>query len=107
MSFEWLNQLKRRMAKPPDYAEKTLAAYRLGMRARGSIAGVSILVDEDSCPAARGLAPDPVYHPDNAPRLPLPECAHPERCPCVYRPVMSYEAGAGPPPGEAELDAGP
>ncbi len=104
MSFEWLDRLKRSMAKAPDYAEKTLASYRLGMRARGSITGVSVLVDEASCPAAHELPAAAVYHPDSAPHLPLPDCAHPQRCPCVYRPVMSYEAGAAAP---GEQEAGP
>ena len=32
----------RQMEKPENYAEKTLAQYRLGMKAKGSIVGVAI-----------------------------------------------------------------
>ncbi len=94
MSFEWLNNFHRDMEKPADYAERTLAAYRLGMRAKGSIRGVRVAVDENSCPAAHGLPADAVYHPDDAPHLPLPDCPHARQCPCVYRPVMTYEGEA-------------
>ena len=42
MAFNWLDKFHRQMAKSPNYAEKTLAAYRLGMKAKGSIAGIRI-----------------------------------------------------------------
>lgn len=91
MPFEWLNNFHQDMEKRPDYAEKTLAAYRLGMKAKGSIRGVRIEVDEDGCPASKLLDHDAEYHPDDAPRLPLPECVKGSKCRCVYRPVMAYE----------------
>ena len=91
MSFDWLNKFHKDMEKPENYAEKTLAQYRLGMKAKGSIAGVSILIDEDGCEACQGLAHDAVYHPDDAPHLPLPACSKGRQCRCVYRPVMTYQ----------------
>lgn len=95
MAFDWLKQFQQEQAKPANYAEKTLAQYRLGMKARGSIAGVRIVVDSHSCQAAHALEADAIYHPDAAPHLPLPACDKPTRCQCVYRPVMAYEADKG------------
>lgn len=94
MAFDWLNKFQKGLEKPPDYAEKVLAQYRLGMKAKGSIAGVRVLIDRDGCAACRAIAPDTIYHPDDAPRLPLPACDHAARCQCVYRPVMTYEVDA-------------
>ena len=91
MAFGWLDDFHKEMEKPLDYAERTLAAYRLGMKAGGSIAGVRVQVDEGCCAAAKSLPADVVYHPDDAPRLPLPDCPLGRQCHCVYRPVMSYE----------------
>ena len=91
MSFHWLKRFQQNMEKPDDYAEKTLAAYRLGMRANGSIAGVSITADPDGCAACRRLDPGAIYQPDEAPHLPLADCDQPQTCGCVYRPVMSYQ----------------
>lgn len=103
MAFEWLDRFHKGMDKPADYAEKSLAAYRLGMRAKGSIAGVRILVDSAGCAACRALPPTAVYHPDDAPHLPLPACDKGRRCQCVYRPVMTYQidddAAPNPPSG--------
>lgn len=79
------------MKKPDDYAEKTLAAYKLGMKAKGSIAGVTIRIDPRGCKQCLDLVQDTLYHPDEAPRLPLPQCDRPEHCQCVYRPVMNYQ----------------
>ena len=42
-------------ARQSDHAERTLAAYRLGMRAGGSIAGVTIETDAGCCAAALAL----------------------------------------------------
>jgi hypothetical protein len=95
MAFEWLAEFQRGMTKDPGYAEKTLAAYRLGMRAGGSIAGVAIRAGPDCCDAARGLSPDEVHDPATAPRLPLPGCTRGSDCRCVYRPIMSYERPDG------------
>jgi len=94
MAFEWLSSFHRHSNKTPDYAEKALAAYRLGMRAKGSILGVAVSAGSDCCEAARSLPPDELYHPDNAPRLPLPDCPQKSRCACVYRPVMTYQKNA-------------
>lgn len=71
MAFGWLDDFHKEMEKPPDYAERTLAAYRLGMKAGGSIAGVRVQVDEECCAAAKALPPGTVYHPDEAPHLSL------------------------------------
>jgi hypothetical protein len=95
MSFQWLDDFHKEMAKPPDYAQRALAAYRLGMRAGGAIVGVRIEPAKDCCPAAGLLSPNTVYQPDDAPLLPLPECTLRERCGCVYRPVMRYEQPSG------------
>lgn len=91
MPFNWLTEFHREMAKAPDYAEKTLAAYKLGMKAKGSIRGVRITIDPDGCVACRALDPQAEYLPDDAPHLPLPECTKGQQCQCVYRPVMTYE----------------
>jgi len=91
MSFDWLKNFHRKMKKTEDYAERTLAAYRLGMKAGGSILGVRIITAEGCCQASRQISPDEVFHPDDAPRLPLPNCPQGNSCQCVYRPVMSYE----------------
>jgi hypothetical protein len=94
MPFEWLKSFHRAAEKPEDYAEKSLAAYRLGMRAGGSILGVIVQTDADCCEAAKALPAGAVYHPDEAPRLPLPDCPLGRRCRCVYRPKMSYQEDA-------------
>lgn len=91
MSFEWLNKFHKEMGKPENYAEKTLAQYRLGMKAKGSIVGVAISVDEAGCEACRMLDHTAVYHPDDAPHLPLPNCTKSRQCQCVYRPIMTYQ----------------
>ena len=83
----WIQQHARHKPKPPDYAEKTLAAYRLGLRAKGAIVGVRLLTAEDSCPTCRALA-EQVYTPDTAPRLPHAGCTHPAGCRCAYTPEM-------------------
>lgn len=79
------------MTKKEDYAEKTLAAYAFGMKAKGSIIGVRIEVGPDCCDAARGFVADTVYLPRDAPHLPLLDCSKGSCCGCVYRPVMKYE----------------
>jgi hypothetical protein len=91
MPFEWLEEFQQNIQKTENYAEKTLAAYRLGMRAGGAVRGVRIRVGKDCCQAAAALPPGVVYHPDQAPRLPLPGCERGRDCRCVYRPVMTYE----------------
>ena len=91
MPFEWLEKLVRETEKPEDYAERTLAAYRLGIKAGGSIAGVTIQVAGDCCEEAKKLPPGTIYSPDEVPRLPLPGCPLGRRCRCVYRPVMRFQ----------------
>lgn len=95
MPFNWINDFLRDTEKAPNYAEKTLAAYKLGMKAKGSIRGVRIDIDAEGCSACAALDPNAVYDPDEAPRLPLSDCDKGARCRCVYRPVMTYETGAG------------
>lgn len=91
MAFAWLDKFQHDIEKDADYATKTLAAYRLGMKAKGSIVGVAINPALRCCEAARSLPLGKVYHPDEAPRLPLPGCPQGSRCGCVYRPVMTYQ----------------
>jgi hypothetical protein len=94
MPFEWLKGFHQDIEKAPDYAEKTLAAYRLGMKAKGSIRAVRIEIDPEGCAASRTLDADAEYLPDDAPLMPLPDCDKGLCCRCVYRPVMAYEAKA-------------
>jgi len=91
MTFAWLDKFQHNILKEPNYAKKTLAAYRLGMRAKGSIVGVAVEPAPNCCEAARNLPTGKVYHPDDAPQLPLPDCPQGGRCGCVYRPVMAYQ----------------
>jgi hypothetical protein len=90
MPFDWLNDFHRGMEKADNYAEKTLAAYKLGIKAGGSLSGVCICTAENCCSAAKELPAGVVYLPDAAPRLPLAACPVGRRCQCVYRPVMTY-----------------
>ena len=94
MAFDWLDKLHHQTEKDPGYAEKTLAAYRLGMKGKGSIAGVVVERVKGCCDAASDLPVGKVYHPDEAPRLPLPNCPLGRHCTCVYRPVMTYQLAA-------------
>lgn len=91
MSFDWLNKFQKEQTKADNYAEKTLAAYKLGMKSKGSIAGVRVAISGQCCQAARELDLDAVHHPDDAPRVPLETCDRAATCQCVYRPVMTYE----------------
>ena len=91
MAFEWLTDFQKNQDKPDDYAEKTLAAYKLGMKAKGSIIGVRIVIDPNGCPASQTLDCESIFDPDNAPILPLDTCDRGKHCRCVYRPVMIYE----------------
>jgi hypothetical protein len=91
MTFDWLDRFHHDSEKDPDYAQKTLAAYRLGMRGKGSILGVVIESTPTCCDAARNLPCGKVYHPDDAPHLPLPNCRQGRHCGCVYRPMMTYQ----------------
>jgi hypothetical protein len=91
MAFDWLKKFQQDIEKEPNYAQKTLAAYRLGMRAKGSIVGVMVEPAPNCCDEARALDAAKIYHPDQAPALPLPNCPQERRCGCVYRPAMSYQ----------------
>ena len=91
MGLQWLSDFQKESEKAPDYAEKTLAAYRLGMRAKGAIVGVRVLVAAECCEEAQALPVTAVYHPDEAPIIPLQSCPLGAGCRCVYRPVMRYE----------------
>ena len=90
-SFDWLTKFQGQMKKDPNYAEKTLASYRLGMKAKGSIAGVVVQPGPNCCEQIKQFPVGEVYHPDNAPHLPLPNCSRGRDCDCVYRPVMTYQ----------------
>lgn len=91
MPFDWLAKFQGQIKKEADYAKKTLASYRLGMRAKGSIVGVVVLPGPQCCEQIKELPAGQVYHPDNAPHLPLPNCPRGSDCDCVYRPVMTYQ----------------
>lgn len=92
MAFDWLTPFQQKMEKSAQYAEKTLASYRLGMKSNGSIIGVRVVQGPQACSACHALEETAVYHPDKAPRLPLPQCDRAQHCGCIYRPVMSYES---------------
>jgi hypothetical protein len=95
MSFDWLTDFQQELKKPQDYAQKTLAAYRLGIKAKGSIAGVRFVTSAQGCAASHEIDQDRVYHPDDVPHIPLPHCDRPDHCQCVYRPVMTYQKEEG------------
>ena len=91
MSFSWLNNFHRDLNKGSNYAEKTLAAYRLGIRSGGSIVGVRLDLSDCCRPLAESVVEEAIFHPDDAPHLPLEGCRLGEQCQSVYRPVMAYE----------------
>jgi hypothetical protein len=94
MALEWLRTFQHAKKKEPGYAEKTLAAYALGMRARGAIVGVVIEPGANCCQAVRELKTG-TMDPSEAPHLPLPACSLGTRCECVYRPVMAFQKTNG------------
>jgi len=94
-AMEWLNQFDHQRGKDPGYAENALAAYALGMKAKGPIVGVVTEPGPRCCEAARQLPAGKVYLPEQAPRLPLASCPQGHRCDCVYRPAMTYQPQAG------------
>ncbi len=91
MAFEWLDRFQREAGKAPRYAEKALAAYRLGKKGGGALAGVAVRGGPGCCDAAARLEQEAPRDPGEAPVLPLPECDWRGACRCVYRPVMTYE----------------
>jgi hypothetical protein len=88
--MQWLHNHVR-TPKGSDYAARVLDRFRLGMKARGEIQGVRILVGPDSCPVCQAVA-GRVYLPDEAPIIPIAGCRHPRGCRCAYTAVMTYEA---------------
>lgn len=90
--FEWLKKFQHQMPKNSDYAKKRLESYRLGINARGAVKGIMIEVDDHCCEQARTVFPGKFYQPDNAPHIPLDDCPVAEKCRCVYRPLMNYQA---------------
>lgn len=96
MAFEWLERFQQRMERSPGYADKALAAYRLGVKGRGAIVGVAVRPGPGCCGASLEAARASPFPPAQAPRLPLPACDRPGACHCVYRPVMAYEAPRAP-----------
>jgi MoaA/NifB/PqqE/SkfB family radical SAM enzyme len=93
-AMQWLNEFDHQRGKDPDYAQNALAAYALGVKAKGSIVGVVVKPGPECCQAARQLPEGKIYQPDQAPRLPLASCAQERRCDCVYRAAMSYDSTA-------------
>jgi hypothetical protein len=89
--LDWLHTFQQQTEKSADYAERTLAAYRLGMKGGGAIVGVRVEVVDTCCETTCHIPPGAVYHPDDAPHLPMPNCPLGGSCRCVYRPVMVYE----------------
>lgn len=115
MAFEWLERFQQHSPKDPRYADKALAAYRLGLKGRGAIVGVAVRLGPGCCGAAFEAARASPYPPASAPRVPLAGCDRPGACRCTYRPVMAYEAerpaagnaAAGVPGHEAAVDGAP
>lgn len=60
---------------------------------------VTVVLRESSC-AAAALCRNTRFLAREAPRLPLPKCAHPEQCPCTFR---HYEDRRNGPRRTAEL----
>lgn len=89
MQWQWLQDHVRR-PKDARYAERVLNQYRLGMKSHGAIRGVRVITGPDSCPTCRAHA-EAVYHPDEAPIIPMVGCTHPGGCRCAYAAVMTYE----------------
>ena len=58
---------------------------------KGSIIGVALRPGPNCCEQIKELAEGKIYHPDEAPYLPLPDCPRGSNCECVYRPVMTYQ----------------
>jgi nucleoside-diphosphate-sugar epimerase len=102
MAFEWLERFQQKHAKEPGYAERALAAYRLGVKGHGAIVGVAVRPGPDCCSAAFDAARASPYTPAAAPSLPLAACDRAAACRCFFRPVMAYEADR---PGSAEAPA--
>jgi hypothetical protein len=81
-----------RKPKDADYARRSLDRYRRGMKGRGAIRGVRIIPGSEDCPTCRPFV-GVVYHPDEAPIIPIAGCTLPEGCCCAYTAAMTYEEG--------------
>jgi len=75
--------------KSPDYGQRLLARFRLGMKAGGAIGGIGVVVAQDGCAACRALAGH-VFDPDEAPVIPVAACTTAHGCRCAYLMVMAY-----------------
>jgi hypothetical protein len=53
---------------------------------------VTVVLRESSC-AAAALCRNTKFLSREAPRLPLPTCPHPEKCPCTFRHYEDRRAG--------------
>lgn len=95
MAFEWLDRLQRGRAKGAAEVAKGLAAYRLGRKGGGALAGVTVRGGAGCCAEAVRLERTATFDPSGVPALPLPGCDRAGACRCGYRPVMSYERPAG------------
>jgi hypothetical protein len=91
MQWRWLEGHVRH-SHDANYAQRVLDRYRLGMKAHGAVRGVRIICGDDSCSVCRAAAAS-VYHPDEAPIVPVAGCTSPGGCRCSYSPVMTYEEG--------------
>ena len=92
--MSWIYQFVRTKPKAPEYAEKALKGYRLGIKAGGTIQGIRVLVGEESCPTCRANA-ERVFTPDDVPILPLAGCTHPDGCRCAYTLAMKSSLPQG------------
>jgi hypothetical protein len=87
--WQWMQDHVRR-PKDAAYASRVLERIRLGMKAHGAIRGVRILPGSGTCLVCRDLS-NTVYHPDDAPIIPIAGCPLTGGCRCAYTPVMAYE----------------
>lgn len=88
--MSWISKFARNSPKSRDYAERTLAAYRLGIKAGGAIRGIRILTGEGTCDTCLSHA-NAIYSPDDAPKLPHQDCTHSEGCRCAYTLEMDID----------------
>jgi hypothetical protein len=94
MAFEWLDRLQRGREKGAAEVAKGLAAYRLGRKGGGALAGVAVRGGAGCCAEAARLERTATFEPSQVPALPLPGCDRAGACRCGYRPVMTYERPA-------------
>jgi hypothetical protein len=80
--------------KLPEYGQRLLARYRLGIKAGGAIGGIRVVAGDECCTACHAAAGQ-VYQPDCAPLIPIADCTTPGGCRCVYATVMAYQLPGG------------